>query len=325
LLVGGAGLGALALGLLAAAQAHAIYLAAWALIGLSQAASLYEVCFAFLVRRLGPAARAAIVRVTLVAGFASTLAFPAGALLSEAWGWRGAVWAAAAVMAGGTLPLNWWAAGVIRAGGPVQSALERAADRAALGHALRRRTFWVLAGLLALIALNHWMMIAFFVPVFVALGAGQGLAVLAASLIGPAQVAGRLALMRWELRLGNWTVLSLCLGAMGVAVLALLGAGVAPVLVLAYAALQGAAIGVMTILRPVLISEVLGPAGYGILAGSVQVAPLLAGAAAPMLGALVLTGAGAGGMVALSAALVGLSWAAALWLRAGRGALPPAG
>lgn len=325
LLTAGAGLGAVALALLALSRGQTGYLVAWALIGLAQAASLYEVCFAFLVRRLGPAARAAIVRVTLVAGFASTLAFPAGAALSDAIGWRGAVWAAAVLMAGVTLPVNAWAAGVIRRGAPVRDRAGREADRAALARALQSRAFWVLAALLSLIALNHWMMVAFFVPVFETLGASRAMAVLAAALIGPAQVVGRLMLMRSETRLANSTVLSICLGAMGLAVVALLFAGLAPGLVLAYAALQGAAIGVMTILRPVLISEVLGPAGYGAIAGTVQVSPLLAGAAAPMLGALVLTGTGAGGVVAVSGMLVALSWAAALWLRRGRGALPPTG
>ena len=111
----GAGLGALALGLLAAgeAQAHAIYLAAWALIGLSQAASLYEVCSAFLVRRLGAGGAGGDRAGDIGGGLCLDLAFPAGALgCPRPWGWRGAVWAAAAVMAGGTpAAQKWWSAG----------------------------------------------------------------------------------------------------------------------------------------------------------------------------------------------------------------------
>lgn len=67
----------------------------WGLIGLAQAGCVYETCFAFLTRRLGVGARAAITRITLVAGFASTLAFPLGELLARWWplpGWLSAGW-----------------------------------------------------------------------------------------------------------------------------------------------------------------------------------------------------------------------------------------
>jgi hypothetical protein len=61
------------------------WMAAWALIGLAQTGCLYETCFAFLTRRLGTAARAAITRVTLVVGFAGTLTFPLGHVLGGGW------------------------------------------------------------------------------------------------------------------------------------------------------------------------------------------------------------------------------------------------
>lgn len=72
------GLAALGVAVLALVDSLAGWLALWALIGVAQAGSLYETCFAFLTRRLGDGARAAITRVTLVAGFAGTLAFPLG-------------------------------------------------------------------------------------------------------------------------------------------------------------------------------------------------------------------------------------------------------
>ena len=87
LLTGGSLVGAGALLFLAQAETRTQYLAAWAFLGVAQASALYEVCFALIIRRLGDDARRAIIRVTLVAGFASTIAFPAGAVLSEAYGW----------------------------------------------------------------------------------------------------------------------------------------------------------------------------------------------------------------------------------------------
>ncbi len=118
LLAGGAGIGALSLAVLAVATTPAVYLLAWAGLGVAQAASQYEPCFALLIRRFGTDARAAITRVTLIGGFASTFAFPAGAALAEAFGRRVAVWVAAAVAVGLILPLNLIGARVLARGIP---------------------------------------------------------------------------------------------------------------------------------------------------------------------------------------------------------------
>ena len=100
LLSGGSVVGAGALALLATTTTQVQYIAAWVLIGVAQGTVLYEVCFAFLIRRLGPDARAAIIRVTLVAGFASTLAFPVAAGGSLAWVWCGDCSSAAVELVG---------------------------------------------------------------------------------------------------------------------------------------------------------------------------------------------------------------------------------
>lgn len=301
-MVAGAALGACALALLASSWSPASYLAAWALIGLAQSVALYETCFAFLVRRLGPHARAAIVRVTLVAGFASTLAFPAGATLSAGIGWRGAVWVAAVVMGFVLVPLFAVAGRMLRR---VEGAPDtREADKGALRRALASRSFWMLAAVFSLVALNHWMLVNYAVPIFVAQGASQPLAVFAASTVGPAQVAGRLVLLRFETRIGSATATRITFVAMLAGTLALWGAGVQPWLIFAFTAVQGGAIGVMTILRPVLIAETLGPAGYGTIAGSIQIPALLAGALAPVLGALTLDRFGVAGLIGLSLLLL---------------------
>jgi len=302
MLAGGAALGALALVWLSRVGSLQGYLIGWAVIGVAQAACLYEVCFAFLIRRLGPVARVAIIRVTLVAGFASTLAFPAGAWLAEGWGGRGAGMVAAGAMAliG---PLNWLAAGMIRRQGLPPVTPDHAADRDGLRLALRRRAFWLLASCFALVSLNHWMIVNFLVPIFVEQGASPARAVLAASLVGPSQVAGRLVLMRYETRIGTGTATLLTVGVSVLATLALGLSGLAPGLIFVFALAQGAALGVLTILRPVMIAEALGQAGYGAIAGVIQIPALLAGAVAPVLGALVLSGPGLWALLVLSLAL----------------------
>jgi len=315
LLTGGALLGAISLVGLSASVTQSQYLMAWAGIGLAQGACLYEVCFAILIRRLGPDARAAIVRVTLVAGFASTLAFPAGAALAEGLGWRGAVLVAAGVMILITAPLNLYGAAVIRRDTPPPGPKTAEADRRGRRAALRSPGFWLLAVALSMSSLNHWMIVAMIVPIFVTQGASTDFAVLAAACVGPAQVAGRLLLLRYEARIGTKPAMQLTVLGSVLASLILLAAGLAPVLVLSYAILQGAAVGIATILRPVLIAEVMGPEGYGTIAGMIQIPALLAGAAAPVLGAAMLAGPGVSALMGLSLVLSCTAFLAVVALR----------
>lgn len=299
MMIGGAVLGGLALLLLSQARMPPVYLAAWAGLGAAQALCLYEVCFAFLIRRYGTAARAAITRVTLVAGLASTLAFPAGAWLAATLGWRGAVLVAAFVALGLVAPLHWLGTRGLRPRGTAEVPVRHPAPL----HVLRSKAFWVLAGVFSLTNVNHWMLISFLLPVLAERGVASGLAVTAASLIGPAQVLGRLALMRAEGRFGTRPAMWLTVGGMVAAagLLALAEAG--PAFAFAFAATQGAAMGVMTILRPVLVAETLGRQGYGAIAGMMSIPSLIASATAPVLGAVLLKAGGSGLLISVAGAL----------------------
>jgi MFS family permease len=89
----------LALGLLGlGVSAHLItYFAAWALLGLGMAVGLYDAAFATLGRLYAAQARRLITNLTLIGGFASTLAWPLSAFLVDTWGWRGACFAYASM------------------------------------------------------------------------------------------------------------------------------------------------------------------------------------------------------------------------------------
>jgi hypothetical protein len=74
----------------------------------------------------------------------------------------------------------------------------------------------------------------------------------------------------------------------------------------------------MTILKPVLTAQTLGSAGFGVVAGAMAMGPLLGVAAAPLLGALVLGGIGANGLIGLTWGMALVAVACALALRRGR-------
>ncbi len=79
---------------------------AWAVIGIGMGFGLYEAAFATVAGLYGRDARNAITGITLFAGFASTVGWPPSALFIDAFGWRGAclAWAALHLLIG--LPLN---------------------------------------------------------------------------------------------------------------------------------------------------------------------------------------------------------------------------
>jgi predicted MFS family arabinose efflux permease len=315
LLTGGAGIGAVSLAVLAVATTPAVYLLAWAGLGVAQAASQYEPCFALLIRRFGTDARAAITRVTLIGGFASTFAFPAGAALAEAFGWRVAVWVAVAVAAGLILPLNLIGARILARGVP-PAVPGRDRPKVAFWATFRHWPFLRLTLMFSLLALGHWMLIAFLRPVLAGIGVPDGLAVMAAATIGPAQVAGRLALMAAGVRLGGRTALLLTLAGFLAAPAVLVMAGVAMPLVFGFALLQGAANGVLTILRPLLVAEDLGSESFGTLSGMMAVATLAASAVAPVLGAALMAAGGWGLLVSVAGLTVVLALGLALLPRA---------
>src|SRR5205823_10376142 len=67
----------------------------------------YDAAFATLTRLYGREARAAITGITLIAGFASTVGWPASAWFEHSFGWREAclIWAAVNLLV--AMPLNW--------------------------------------------------------------------------------------------------------------------------------------------------------------------------------------------------------------------------
>jgi MFS family permease len=289
------GLCALGVAGLGLAGSLTAWLALWVLIGIAQAGSLYETCFAFLTRRLGDGARAAITRVTLVAGFAGTLAFPLGHWLGGALGGQGALIAFAGLILL-VMPLNALAVRQLRRRERAGGLSLPPSPPGVLQAALRKPAFWIIAiGFLA-VYLNHGILITYALILFADRGAAPALAALAAACIGPAQVAGRLALLAAGARVSTAQATMASLGGTVVAGVLLWLAGAAPWLIFAFALAQGAGIGLTSILRPVLIAEILGRQGFGAISGAAAVAPILASAAAPSVGAALL-GLGGPGLV----------------------------
>ncbi|MBC2837408.1 hypothetical protein [Paragemmobacter straminiformis] len=311
LLTAGPLVGAAALGVLVVWVAPVGYLLAWAGLGAAQAMCLYDVCFGLLVRRHGAAARATITQVTLVAGLASTLAFPAGAWIADHWGWQVAVRVAIFVAVGVMLPVQAWGARVVARGVPDE--VSQRARRVIPWRAIvAERAFVRLAVLFALVNLNHWMLMNYLRPMFDGMGLAAGVAVAAAATVGPAQVIGRLVLMGAGGRMSSLWALWFTMAVVVAAPVFLWFSGGLHVLVFGFAALQGAGMGILTILRPVLVAERLGQERYGATAGLMAIPGLVASAVSAPLGAGLLAFGGPWLVIAMAFVIaLGAVWAVA--------------
>lgn len=320
------GLFALGLALMAGAQGPLGLFAAWAVLGLAMGSGLYEAAFASLVRLYGTGARSGITGITLIAGFASTVGWPLSAALEQAWGWRGACAAWAALHLAVGLPLNAALPRADRADRadpagptPVAAPPEAPAAAAPLSGAPRAplSTAALLSWVFAVTLFISTAMAAHLPHLLAAVGTAPGAVIALGALVGPAQVAGRLlefGLLRQLHPLVSARAAAL-MHPLGAALLAVLGAPVAAV----FALLHGAGNGLLTITKGTLPLALFGASGYGQRQGLLMLPARLAQALSPWLFGLLLARLGAGALWA-SAALALSAVGALLLIRVPRGA-----
>ena len=275
----------------------------WALIGVLLAGCLYEPCFALITRARGADAKQGIILVTLVAGFASTISFPAAHALAGGLGWRTTVMIFAAVVVLVATPLMWTGAHLVEQSGKGTDTLHASlvADRRAF---LGKPQFWFLALGFAFGAVLHGVTLHHLLPIFNDRGIHPDVAILAASFIGPMQVAGRLAMMAAERHVSNHGVAAACFVLLGASILLLIVSGATPGLLAGFVILFGGTYGMVSIIRPLIARDILGEANFGAKSGALALPFLVGSASAPYLGSLVW---GIGGYALVLPLLIGLA------------------
>jgi MFS family permease len=264
--------------LLSAAHGAVLLIAAWMMLGIGMGLGLYEAAFATLTRIYGTRARKAITGITLIAGFASTVGWPLTTWLDAEYGWRAAcqIWAVIHLCL--ALPLNLLlprATPLDLVSHPVAAASphpERQSETFAMG---------VLAYMFAAASFVSSGVSAILPSMLVAFGATPAQALLAGTLVGPAQVGARLLeaglLNRFHPLLS--ARLAMLMNPIGVVTLIAGGSFFAPV----FAVLYGAGNGIITIARGTLPLALFGPVGFGKRVGMISLPARLTGAAAPLV------------------------------------------
>ena len=280
-----------ALVLLAAAVPNlpALY-AVWTAIGAVSGAVLYEAAFAVVVPWFPDARRraSALLAVTVVAGFSSTIFFPLTGHLVEAHGWRTALVVLAVLHGVVTVPLHLL---VRRPPEPVEPhgppAGPRRAD--AVRAAVRDRRFWILTAAFTAETVAVAVVGVHVVAYLAELGHPPALAATVAGALGVLQVAGRLVLTAAQRRWPTHLVVAAIFVLQAAAVLALPVAGRDVAGAVLCVALFGLGFGVGTIARPALLADRYGTTGFGAVAG-VMTVPLTVTKAIAPLGAAALHG-----------------------------------
>lgn len=306
----------LATGLVLLALSHGVasLAVAWAVLGFGMAMGLYDPAFAALTRLYGRDARASITGITLIAGFASTLGWPASAWFEHAFGWREAclIWAGLNLFL--AMPLNWL---VIPSAEPLPPPTQASAGAEEVEPA--RGTMAILAFYFSATRFVSGALSAHLPGLLQGAGASEIAAIAAAALVGPAQVGARLVefgLLRSFHPLMSARVAAI-LHPIGAGFLAFLG----PAGAMVFAVFHGAGNGLITIAKGTLPLAIFGPAGYGLRTGLLSVPTRIAESSAPLLFGLLLDRIGVEAVL-LSAGL-SLAAFASLWLLRPR-AVPPA-
>jgi predicted MFS family arabinose efflux permease len=254
-----------------------------ALLGALQAATLYEPAFAVIARRYGAGqARGPITTLTLWGGFASTVFIPLVQVGIEAWGWRGA-----AVMLAG---INVFVCAAIhvavirpeRDAQPEQQAARAANGQSHLANAMASPVFWLIALSFTAHAAVFSAFTFHFYPLLMEQQFSIASIMLAMMLIGPAQVAGRIAVMWLGRKAPIRRIGAVAVAGFPLAFVLLIAVPGSLGVIVAVTLVYSAANGILTIVRGAAIPEMLSRQSYGAIAGAITAPATIARALAPL-------------------------------------------
>ncbi len=284
LMAGSCCLGGVAIFLLSQVVVPWHFMALSAIVGCAMAGCLYEPCFSLVTRAYGADAKSSIITITLIAGFASTISFPAAHWLADIYGWRIAVNVCGIVAITVAAPLLWVGATRLEAAADVSRVN---ASQAVQFRRLLTPRFVLLAVAFALLAVVHGATLHHLIPILVERGLALHQAVLIASIIGPMQVFGRIVIMAMDKRTTNDFVAVCCFIALAMAMMLLLATHWIDALALPFVVLFGSGYGIVSVIRPLIAREILGSDAFGSKSGLLALFYLLGSAVSPFFGAVV--------------------------------------
>ncbi|GAB3278733.1 MFS transporter [Actinocorallia lasiicapitis] len=259
-------------------------------IGLVSAMVLYEAAFAVIVTWFERRRGTALLAVTIVAGFASTIFMPLTGWLTDARGWRDAVLILAVVHGLCTIPLHLF---VRRPDGDAEQPVTvqtTASDRAEIQRAALRDPFYRLLGLaLVAHALTSTVLGVHLVAYLIDLGHPAAFAATVTGLLGVLSVTGRLVTTAVSRRASLTTIAAVIFTIQAAAALLLPLAGRGSAGAIGCVLGIGLGFGVVSIIKPALLAARYGTAAFGTLSGLIMLPTATAKALGPFAAAALLT------------------------------------
>ena len=259
-------------------------------IGVAASMTLYEAAFAVVARLAPHDYRRGITTITILGGLASTCFIPLTHYLVEQAGWRPTllIYVGVIVLVCAAIPLL-----VLSPALRGTSVKVEQRDNARVFDAVKRMpVFWLLIVAYVSHAFFYTALLFNLLPFLAERGFSSAAAVGVYMLIGPAQVAGRVALLTIDRNMST-ALAGLIATAVPVAAVLLL-AFVAPggLSGFAFAVLFGFSMGVKTVVQATAAPEFLRQQSYGALQGLIALPVALAMASAPFISALLWTHGG---------------------------------
>lgn len=280
-MAGGSALGAAALALSGATSSIVLFTAAWLVIGVAQACTLYQPAFAAAARWFGTTSNWPLTIITLAGGISSTVFAPVIAALAKGLGWQITLVLLAcgyfAVVSSATVLL-------LRL--PWHSPTRQGRDHTMfVNQIVRSRVFRDTRLALALVALGLYAVTLNMVPLLTELGFDYGAAALVFGLIGAGQILGRLLFLPLGRRgtPRSRTVVQVTASATVIGLLAVLSSPL--VLVAAVAVLAGAVRGAHTLSAATALTDRWGTDSFATIQGRFNVPVAGAMAIGPAVGA----------------------------------------
>lgn len=254
-------------------------------IGIVSAMTLYDAAFAVVARMLGADYRKAIIVITLFGGLASTVFVPLTQFLVDTYGWRNALKGLAVIQLPFVAGIPFLLLRGREAPHPTHGIRDRTATTPSIRPALVHPVFWLLALSFVSFAFMFTSLVFNLVPMLRESGYTTAEAVGAYACIGPAQLAGRMAVLTLE-RFISLTAAGL-IGTLFpvLAVIILITLQAHSPFVFVFAVAFGTGMGVKTIVQATAAPELLGRAGYGALQGALMFPVYIAQAGSPLLAA----------------------------------------
>jgi predicted MFS family arabinose efflux permease len=300
----------------------------WLGIGLASATVLYEAAFAVVIRwHPAPRRRAnALLAVTVVAGFASSVFLPLTGTLVQTYGWRTAALILAAIHGTLTIPLHALmlrhTPTIPKPAPPHHADRPGATRRVAVHAALHDRGFWLLVLAFVTHAAALSALSVHLVAYLIAAGHPATFAATVTGLLGILSVTGRLATTGLQRRIRPTTVVAaiFAIQALAAATLPLISHSRTGAIVGVTG--FGLGLGVATIARPALLAARYDTTSYATISGLLTVPMTLAKAGAPLAAAFLY---GLAGGYAPVLATVAVACAIAATAVLAIGSLPPRG